>query len=114
MAKSKKQKRNSEKPFNFYGIRKTRNPKYMSVSLVREDEDGERQWINVPVNVKYIKAKGNDIYLKLKFLSDEDEDKDEDEDGVDYNEVARLKNSTKPTTKASRVKAMDIDEDSPF
>lgn len=114
MAKSKKQKRNSEKPFNFYGIRKTRNPKYMSVSLVREDEDGERQWINVPVNVKYIKAKGNDIYLKLKFLSDEDEDKDEDEDNVDYNEVARLKNSTKPTTKASRVKAMDIDEDSPF
>lgn len=110
MAKSKKQKRNSEKPFNFYGIRKTRNPKYMSVTLVREDEDGERQWINAPVNVKYIKAKGNDIYLKLKFLSDEDED----EDDVDYNEVARLKNSTKPTTKASRAKAMDIDEDLPF
>lgn len=80
MAKTKSKKRSNEKPFNFYGIRKTRNPKYMSVTLVREDEDGERQWINVPVNVKYTKAKGNDIYLKLKFLSDEDEDKDEDED----------------------------------
>lgn len=110
--KSKKQKRSNKKPFNFYGVRETRNPKYMSVTLVREDEDGEREWINVPVNVKNIKAKGNDIYLKLKFLSD-DEDEDEDEDKVDYNEVARLKN-TKPTTKASRAKAMDIDEDLPF
>lgn len=86
--KSKKQKRNSEKPYNFYGIRKTRNPKYMSVTLVREDEDSERQWINVPVNIKNIRVKGDDIYLNLKFLSD---DEDEDEDEVDYTEVARLK-----------------------
>lgn len=111
MAKIKKQKRNSEKPYNFYGIRKTRNPKYMSVSLVREDEDGAREWINVPVNIKNIRVKGDEIYLNLKYLSD---DEDEDEDRVDYNEVARLKNTTKPTTKASRAKAMDIDDDSPF
>ena len=82
----------------------------MSVTLVREDEDGEREWINVPVNVKNIKAKGDDIYLKLKFLSDDEDD----EDDVDYNEVARLKNNTKPTTKASRAKAMNIDDDLPF
>lgn len=110
--KSKKQKRSSEKPFNFYGIRKTRNPKYMSVTLVREDEDGERQWINVPVNMKNIKLKDDDIYLKLKFLSEEDEDV------IDYSEVAELKNNTKPTTKARRAKSMiindDDDDDLPF
>ena len=72
----KKQKRNSENPYNFYGIRKTRNPKYMSVTLVREDENGVREWINVPVNNKNIIAEDDDIYLKLKFLSsDEDETK---------------------------------------
>lgn len=108
--KSKKQKRNSEKLYNFYGIRKTRNPKYMSVTLVREDEDGDREWINVPVNIKNIRVKGDDIYLNLKYLSDDEDD----EDKIDYNEVARFKNNTKPTTKASRAKAMEIDEDLPF
>ena len=80
MAKSRKQKRINEKPFNFYGIRKTRNPKYMSVSLVREDKDGERQWINVPVNVKNIKIKDDCALLFLRLLLNEDEDEDEDED----------------------------------
>lgn len=102
MAKTKR-KRNNEQPFNFYGIRKTRNKKYMSVTLVREDEDGERQWINVPVNVKNIKVKGDDIYLKLKFLSN-DEDEDEDE-------VAMLKSNAKP--KKSKAEEED-DEKLPF
>lgn len=105
--KSKKQKRSNEKPFNFYGIRETRNSKYMSVTLVREDEDGEREWINAPVNVKNIKAKGNDIYLKLKFLSDDEDD--EDEDKVDYNEVASLKSNAKPKKSKD-----EDDEDLPF
>ena len=78
--KSKKQKRNSEKPFNFYGIRKTRNPKYMSVTLVREDEDGEKQWINAPVNVKNVKIKDDYALLRLGLLIKEDEDVDEDVD----------------------------------
>lgn len=104
--KSKKQKRNNEKLFNFYGIRKTRNPKYMSVTLVREDEDGERQWINVPINVKNIKAKGDDIYLKLKFLSNDEDDEDNEE--VDYNEVAKLKSYAK-----SKAEEED-DEELPF
>lgn len=111
--KSKKQKRSNEKPFNFYGIRKTRNPKYMSVTLVREDEDGERQWINVPVNIKNIRVKGGDIYLNLKFLSD-DEDED-DEDKVDYNEVASLKSNAKPKSKPKKSKYEDDeDDDLPF
>lgn len=80
MAKSRNQKKISEKPFNFYGIRKTRNPKYMSVSLVREDKDGERQWINVPVNVKNVKIKDDYALLRLGLLIKEDEDVDEDVD----------------------------------
>ena len=80
MAKSRKQKRISEKPFNFYGIRKTRNPKYMSVTLVREDEDGEKQWINVPVNVKNVKIKDDYALLRLGLLIKKDEDVDEDVD----------------------------------
>lgn len=83
-SKSKKQKRNTKKPFNFYGIRLTRNPKYMSVSLVREDKDGERQWINVPVNVKNVKIKDGYALLRLGLLLKEDEvvgvDVDEDVD----------------------------------
>ena len=80
MVKSRKQKRISEKPFNFYGIRKTRNPKYMSVTLVREDEDGEKQWINAPVNVKNVKIKDDYALLRLGLLIKEDEDVDEDVD----------------------------------
>lgn len=95
--KSKNQKRSNEKPFNFYGIRKTRNPKYMSVTLVREDEDGERQWINVPVNIKNVKVKDEYALLRLRLLYDEDEDEDEDEP----------KSKSKPNLKES-------DEDLPF
>ena len=73
----KKQKRSTEKPFNFYGIRKTRNKKYMSVTLVREDKDCEREWINVPVNMKRIKLKDDYALLRLELLeSNNDEDED--------------------------------------
>lgn len=99
--KSKKQKRINEKPFNFYGIRETRNPKYMSVTLVREDEDGDREWINAPVNIKNIRVKGDDVYLKLKFLKDEDV--------VDYSEVASFKSNVKPKNSKD-----EDDEDLPF
>lgn len=113
MPKAKSKKRSSEKPFNFYGIRETRNPKYMSVTLVREDEDGDRDWINAPVNIKNIAVKGHEIYLKLKFLST-----DEDEDEVDYNEVASLKSiaktKSKPKSKPNKSKYEDEDEDIPF
>ena len=78
-AKSKntnKQKSNSDKPFNFYGIRETRNKKYMSVTLVRENEDGEREWLNVPVRVDCTSMRDNHCLLALKLLS---KSKDEDE-----------------------------------
>ena len=81
MKTQKEQKRTTQRPFNFYGIRKTRNKKYMSVTLVREDKDGEREWINVPVNMKRIKIKGDCALLCLEVLeSNKDKDKDEDED----------------------------------
>lgn len=77
------------KPYNFYGIRNTRNKKYMSVTLVKE-QDGERCWLNVPVNMKNIVAKGDSVYIKLKLLDE-----------------------VRPTTNANRAKAMS-DEDMPF
>lgn len=75
---TKNQKRSNERPFNFYGIRKTRNEKYMCVSLIRETEAGENEWINVPVNVKRVKLKDDYALLRLTLLT-QDEDKDEDE-----------------------------------
>lgn len=73
--KANKQKRNSEKLFNFYGIRKTRNEKYMCVTLIRETEDGEKEWINVPVNIKRVKLKDDYALLRLTLLT-RDEDKE--------------------------------------
>lgn len=72
---TKKQERNSEKLFNFYGIRKTRNEKYMCVTLIRKTEDGKNEWINVPVSVKRVKLKDDYALLRLTLLTrDEDED----------------------------------------
>lgn len=73
--KANEQKRNNEKPFNFYGIRKTRNEKYMCVTLIREAEDGGNEYINVPVNVKRVKLKDDYALLRLTLLT-RDEDKD--------------------------------------
>ena len=78
---NKKQKK-TEKPFNFYGIRKTRNKQYMSVTLVRGNGDDEKEWINVPVNMKRITLKNNYALIRLEVLEpnkDEDEDENEDE-----------------------------------
>lgn len=73
--KANKQKRNSEKLFSFYGIRQTRNEKYMCVTLIRETEDGEKEWINVPVNIKRVKLKDDYALLRLTLLT-RDEDKE--------------------------------------
>lgn len=62
-------KRIIEKPFNFYGIRETRNKKYMSVTLVRSDENGKKEWLNVPINVKYTTIGDNYCLIKLKLLT---------------------------------------------
>lgn len=57
-----------QQPFNFYGIRETRNKKYMSVTLVRSDKDGIKEWLNVPVNIKNVKIKDGYGYVKIKIL----------------------------------------------
>ena len=66
---TKNQKTSSERPFNFYGIRETRNKKYMSVTLVRSDENGKKEWLNVPINVKYTTIGDNYCLLALKLLT---------------------------------------------
>ena len=104
MAKTKSKKKTNTKPFNFYGARKTSNPKYYSVTLVRGGDD-KREWLNVPVNKKNVKLKDDYILLKLSLLEDnrnEDEDEDEDED-------------EKPKKSKSKAKATDDeDDDLPF
>ena len=89
--KAIKPKKTNTQPFNFYGARKTSNPKYYSVSLVRGSDD-KREWLNVPVNEKNITLKNGYVLLKLVLLEtklNEDEilhsktanrNKDEDED----------------------------------
>ena len=59
-------KQHKEKPFNLYGIRETRNDKYMSLTLVRGEDS--KEWLNVPVNVKNVKVKDGYGYVKIKLL----------------------------------------------
>ena len=79
MAKTKSKKRTNTKPFNFYGARKTSNPKYYSVTLVRGSDD-KREWLNVPVNKKNIKLKDDYVLLKLSLLEDNRDNNDDDDD----------------------------------
>lgn len=59
-------KQHKEQLFNLYGIRETRNDKYMSLTLVRGEDS--KEWLNVPVNVKNVKVKDGYGYLKIKLL----------------------------------------------
>ena len=59
-------KQHKEQPFNLYGIRETRNEKYMSLTLVRSEDS--KEWLNVPVNVKNVKVKDGYGYVKIKLL----------------------------------------------
>lgn len=110
MAKTKSKKRTNTKPFNFYGARKTSNPKYYSVTLVRGSDD-KREWLNVPVNKKNIKLKDDYVLLKLSLLEDNrDEDDDEDDDEDEENDT-----KSKAKAKAKKIDNNDDnDEDSPF
>ena len=75
-------KQHKEQPFNLYGIRETRNGKYMSLSLVRGEDS--KEWLNVPVNVKNVKVKDGYGYVKIKLLDkvkkETDKSKKSDED----------------------------------
>ena len=59
-------KQHKEQPFNLYGIRETRNDKYMALTLVRSEDS--KEWLNVPVNVKNVKVKDGYGYVKIKLL----------------------------------------------
>ena len=75
-------KQHKEHPFNLYGIRETRNEKYMSLTLVRGEDS--KEWLNVPVNVKNVKVKDGYGYVKIKLLDkvkkEADKSKKSDED----------------------------------
>ena len=107
-------KRISTKPFNFYGARKTSNPKYYSVTLVRGSND-KREWLNVPVNKKNIKLKDDYVLLKLSLLEDNRDTDDDDDD----DEVRKLQGVKKPKAKAKKTDSddddnNDDDDDLPF
>ena len=65
------------KTFNFYGIRKTANENYYSVTLCA-GKDSAREWINVPVKKELVKfsAKESAYYVKLKPLEEKQEKKE--------------------------------------
>lgn len=77
---------NKEQPFNLYGIRETRNDKYMSITLVRGKYS--KEWLNVPVNVKNVKVKDGFGYVKIKLLDkikkEAGKAKKSDEDEVEF------------------------------
>lgn len=114
MAKTKSKKRTNTKPFNFYGARKTSNPKYYSVTLVRGSDD-KREWLNVPVNKKNVKLKDDYVLLKLSLLEDSRGDDDDDDD--DEDEESATKSKAKAKAKAKKIDNdddNDDDEDLPF
>lgn len=59
-------KQRKEQIFNIYGIRETRNEKYMSLTLVRGEDS--KEWLNVPINVNKVKVKDGYGYVKIKLL----------------------------------------------
>ena len=70
----------NQKTFNFYGIRKTSNPDYYSVTLCAGKDD-KREWVNVPVKKELVKfsAKENAFYLKLKPLESKKQEEKQDD-----------------------------------
>lgn len=69
------------KTFNLYGIRKTANENYFSVTLCAGKGDS-REWINVPVKKELVKfsAKENAYYVKVKLLEEKKEKQEKKDD----------------------------------
>lgn len=74
-------RRVQEQPFNFYGIRRTKNKKYYSVSLTRGDGNN-RQWINVPIKAEHVHEQGNIGFIRLLLL--EKSEKAEEQDDLPF------------------------------
>ena len=68
------------KTFNLYGIRKTANENYYSVTLCA-GKDSSREWINVPVKKELVKfsEKEKAYYLKLKPLENKKQEEKQDD-----------------------------------
>ena len=64
-----------QKTFNFYGIRKTSNPDYYSVTLCAGKGE-KREWVNVPVKFS---EKEKAFYLKLKPLENKKQEEKQDD-----------------------------------
>ena len=77
-------KQHTEQPFNLYGIRETRNDKYMSITLVRGKDS--KEWLNVPVNVKNVKVKNGYGFVKIKLLGKDkkEADKSKNDDDIPF------------------------------
>ena len=75
------------KTFNFYGIRKTANENYYSVTLCAGKGE-KREWVNVPVKKELVKfsSKENAYYIKLKPLEvkKEKQEKQEKKDDLPF------------------------------
>ena len=71
----------NQKTFNFYGIRKTSNPDYYSVTLCAGKGE-KREWANVPVKKELVKfsAKENAYYVKLKPLEEKKQKQEKKDD----------------------------------
>ena len=72
------------KTFNFYGIRKTANENYFSVTLCTGKGE-KREWVNVPVKKELVKFsnKENAYYIKLKPLEVKKEKQEKQENKGD-------------------------------
>ena len=68
------------KTFNFYGIRKTANENYYSVTLCTGKGE-KREWINVPVKKELVKfsTKENAYYIKVKPLEEKKQNQEKQE-----------------------------------
>ena len=76
-------KENKNKTFNLYGIRKTANENYYSVTLCAGNGEN-REWINVPVKKELVKfsAKENAYYVKFKLLEGKKEKQENKDDSL--------------------------------
>ena len=59
-------KKENNATFNFYGARKTKNPKYYSVAACRGDD--KLEFINIPIKADNGHVKDGYAYIKIKYL----------------------------------------------
>lgn len=76
---SKQQGKQYTESFHIYGIRKTRNPKYYSLSIVR-GSDENREFANIILKADNVREDKNGNYYIgcIKLLESKKEEKDEE------------------------------------